>query len=130
MTPNSAYILTFEQCNAATQAQVGGKCASLGAMIQAGAPIPPGFAVTTEAYLKMLACNDLDEQIRSHLEKLKPENVKGQEAVSQTIRALIEQIPMPDKVEQAIRQAYAAPAPLPKIYQKPALPDSKTPFCG
>jgi len=108
MTPNSAYILTFEQCDAATQAQVGGKCASLGAMMQAGAPVPPGFAVTTAAYLKMLASNDLDRQIRSHLEKLKPEDVKGEEAISQTIRALIEQTPLPAEVEQAIRQAYAA----------------------
>ena len=27
--------------------QVGGKCASLGVMSQAGLPVPPGFAVTT-----------------------------------------------------------------------------------
>ena len=30
--------------------QVGGKCASLGTMIQAGLPVPPGFAVTTAAF--------------------------------------------------------------------------------
>jgi pyruvate,water dikinase len=77
-------------------------------MIQAGAPVPPGFAVTTAAYLKMLASDDLDEQIRSHLEKFKPEDMKGEEAISQTIRALIEQTPLPDEAEQAIRQAYAA----------------------
>ena len=29
---------------------VGGKCASLGEMSQIGAPVPPGFAVTTEAF--------------------------------------------------------------------------------
>jgi len=52
---NSDYILTFEQCDAASHARVGGKCASLGAMIQAGAPVPPGFAITTAAYLTTLA---------------------------------------------------------------------------
>lgn len=106
MMPNP-YILTFEQCEAATHTRVGGKCASLGAMIQAGAPVPPGFAVTTDAYLRMLAHNGLDQQIRSQLEKLNPEDVKGEETISQTIRGLIEQTPLPDEVEQAIRQAYS-----------------------
>jgi pyruvate, water dikinase len=30
--------------------QVGGKCASLGVMSQAGLPVPPGFAITTRAF--------------------------------------------------------------------------------
>src|SRR5512134_2399429 len=103
MTPNS-YILTFEQCEADSLARVGGKCASLGAMIQAGAPVPPGFAVTTDAYLKMLAHNGLGQQIQTRLEKLNPEDVKGEEAISQSIRALIEQTPLPAEIEQAVRQ--------------------------
>jgi hypothetical protein len=34
----------------ADRAKVGGKNASLGTMIAAGLPVPPGFAVTTDAY--------------------------------------------------------------------------------
>lgn len=107
MTPASSYILTFEQCGPESHARIGGKCASLGAMIQAGAPVPPGFAITTDAYRKILAINGLDRQIHSYLEKLKPEEVEGEESISQAIRALIEQTPMPDDIEQAIRAAYA-----------------------
>jgi pyruvate,water dikinase len=102
----SPYILTFEKFDTEARSRVGGKNASLGAMIQAGAPVPPGFAVTTDAYLKMLATNSLDRQIRAHLEKLNPHDVKGGESISQTIRALIERVSMPDDIEQAIRAAY------------------------
>lgn len=104
---NSDYILTFEQCDAASHARVGGKCASLGAMIQAGAPVPPGFAITTDAYLTTLAHNGLGQQIQAQLEQFDPDDMKGEETVSQALRALIEQTPLPDQVEQAIRRAYA-----------------------
>ena len=42
------YTLDFEQCNQDQHQCVGGKCASLGTLIQAEAPVPPGFAVLTE----------------------------------------------------------------------------------
>ncbi|HXV44362.1 MAG TPA: PEP/pyruvate-binding domain-containing protein [Anaerolineae bacterium] len=105
MTPNP-YILTFEQCDALNHARVGGKCASLGAMIQAGAPVPPGFAVTTDAYLNMLGTNHLSECIHVWLERLNPEDVRAEEKYSHTIRQLIEETPMAAKIEEAIRGAY------------------------
>ncbi|MFQ5611620.1 MAG: PEP/pyruvate-binding domain-containing protein [Anaerolineae bacterium] len=107
MAPTSPYILTFEQCDTGSHARVGGKCASLGAMIQAGAPVPPGFAVTTEAYQEMLATGDLGQHIRSQLETLDPNDVNRIEAISQAVRALIEQTPVAAGIEQAIRAAYA-----------------------
>jgi pyruvate,water dikinase len=105
---NSDYILTFEQCDAASRAQVGGKCASLGAMIQAGAPVPPGFAVTTESYLQMLGTNHLSECIHVWLERLNPEDVRVEEKYSRTIRKLIEEVPMAAEIEDAICASYEA----------------------
>ncbi len=108
MTLNLSYILTFEQCDAESHAQVGGKCASLGSMIQANAPVPPGFAVTTDAYRQMLVTNNLGQQIHTLLENLDPTDVKSETAISQAIRTLIEQTPSPPDIEQEIRTAYAA----------------------
>ena len=105
--PESIYTLPFERCDANAHAQVGGKNASLGSMLQADAPVPPGFAVTTDAYKKMLDTNGLNKKIQALLETLSPEDVEDIETTSQTIRALIEQTPMPSDVEQAIRTAYA-----------------------
>ena len=101
--PKSTYTLPFERCDANAHAQVGGKNASLGSMIQANAPVPPGFAVTTGAYRHMLATNSLDRQIYTLLEKLDPADVEEVETTSHTIRTLIEQTPIPPDIEQAIR---------------------------
>jgi len=106
MTVDSRYTLSFERCDADAHARVGGKNAGLGSMIQADAPVPPGFAVTTDTYQQMLATNNLGRQIHTLLKKLDPKNVEGIEATSQAIRTLIEQTPMPSNIEQAIRQAY------------------------
>ncbi|MBW2573584.1 MAG: phenylphosphate synthase subunit beta, partial [Deltaproteobacteria bacterium] len=49
-----AYILNFKNLNKNSLQQVGGKNASLGEMINAGIRVPPGFAVTTESYLRFI----------------------------------------------------------------------------
>lgn len=102
----SPYTLPFEHCNGDAINQVGGKCASLGAMIQAGAPVPPGFAITTEAYLTVLNTNHLSECIHVWLERLDPEDVRAEAQYSQTIRQLIEETPITAEIEDAICTAY------------------------
>jgi len=44
------YVLWFEECDLKSIPMVGGKNASLGELLKAGIPVPPGFAVTTKAY--------------------------------------------------------------------------------
>ena len=55
------YTLDFSRISHADFARVGGKCASLGEMTQAGVAVPPGFAVTTDAYAAMLDHHGLVE---------------------------------------------------------------------
>ncbi len=102
------HVLPFEQCGQEDIALVGGKCASLGAMLKAGAPVPPGFAITTAAYRALLDADGLRERIHALLSQLRPGDVHSEEHVSQSLRALIESAPIPAPVEAAIRDAYAA----------------------
>ena len=44
------YVIPFEELRADQTELVGGKCANLGELTQAGFPVPPGFAVTTAAH--------------------------------------------------------------------------------
>ncbi len=104
---NDTYILLFQQCEKSQHARVGGKCASLGAMIQAGAPVPPGFAVTTDAYSVMMATNDLGAHIQQHIGELDFARLADEEAISRHLRGIIEQTPIPFEIENAIRDAYA-----------------------
>ena len=44
------YAIPFDELHLDQVELVGGKCANLGELTQAGFPVPPGFAVTTAAY--------------------------------------------------------------------------------
>ena len=102
------YVLPFEQCKLEDLALVGGKCASLGAMLKAGAPVPPGFAVTTAAYRSMLDTEGVRSQIHTLLTQMRSGDVASEEATSHAIRSLIEATPIPGPVEAAIRDGYTA----------------------
>lgn len=75
-------------------------------MIRKGTPVPPGFAVTTEAYQAALAGNDLQPVIDSLLRPLRLEDTDGIEEASTKVRSLIESAPVPADVGRAVRSAY------------------------
>ncbi|MEM7112238.1 MAG: PEP/pyruvate-binding domain-containing protein [Chloroflexota bacterium] len=101
------YILPFEQCSKEEHNRVGGKCASLGAMIQAEAPVPPGFAVTTEAFAEMLRNRKLRELVKSEIASVADSDDPDLQEVSRKVRAAIEAEPVAEAIETAVRNAYA-----------------------
>ena len=100
------YILPFESCMEDCVELVGGKNTGLGTMIRAGIPVPPGIAVTTDAYRAMLGSGRAEDAITKLLHDVDSDDVDGLEEVSQRIRAGIEARPMPPDVEAAIRRGY------------------------
>jgi phosphohistidine swiveling domain-containing protein len=60
-----ATILWLEEITQDDREAVGGKGANLGEMTRAGYPVPPGFCITTAAYLDFIRRNDLEETIAS-----------------------------------------------------------------
>jgi len=105
---NTLYTLGFDTITDADFARVGGKCASLGDMTTAGVAVPPGFAVTTEAYLAMLDETDLRAQLERRMHGLDCEDQSALEQVAQDIQALFRAHPLPRAVETAIGDGYAA----------------------
>jgi pyruvate,water dikinase len=55
------YSRRLEQLRRGDESQFGGKSASLGELLAAGIPVPPGFALSTEAYRACLAQARLDD---------------------------------------------------------------------
>jgi pyruvate, water dikinase len=102
------YILEFPRISASDHARVGGKCASLGVMTQAGVAVPPGFAVTTEAYAAMFQHHGLADIITAELATANPDDVDAVDAAAARVRAHICQRPLPEAVEAEIRAGYAA----------------------
>jgi pyruvate,water dikinase len=103
----SEHVVAFERCGGADVATVGGKAASLGTMLQAGFPVPDGFAVTTHAFRATLG-GDVAARIARDLAAVDADDVTALEATAARLRLLIETTPIPADVADAIRDAYAA----------------------
>ncbi len=103
-------ILWFTEIGMADVPQVGGKNASLGEMVSnlsdAGVTVPTGFATTADAYREFLADGGLYDRIRSAVESLDVSDVTELTRVGASVRAWIEEQPLPPGLEAAIRSAY------------------------
>jgi pyruvate,water dikinase len=104
----TALVSWFESLRVTDIPLVGGKNASLGEMINAGLPVPPGFAITAQAYEGFLEETHLADKIYKVItETVKDTNDPRQyETASKKIRELIEKTPVPKDIENAVRVAY------------------------
>jgi len=105
---NDLYTLNFSVIGTGDHGRVGGKCASLGQMTQAGVAVPPGFAVTTDAYAAMLEAHDVRAQIVRHMAGVDPYDLGAIDRAAQAIRIRIRSHKLPEPVEAAIRAAYTS----------------------
>ncbi len=87
---------------------VGGKAATLGELIAAGLPVPPGFAVTTGAYIHAMRAVDPGGAIGRQIGGLDPADAAGITAVTAQVRERILAAPLPAAVRDAITVCYRA----------------------
>ncbi|WP_309570932.1 PEP/pyruvate-binding domain-containing protein, partial [Deinococcus sp.] len=91
---------------------VGGKNASIGEMIQGlagvGVRVPGGFATTADAFRLFLAENRIEQSINAKLTALDVNDVTALVAAGSEIRGWIERAALPQALELAIREEYAA----------------------
>ncbi len=90
---------------------VGGKCASLGTMSQAGLPVPPGFAVTTQVFLDAKAVSGstakIKEIVDDELDRLSVITQDALEKVAAQAREVVMTWEIPEEHATLIRQMYA-----------------------
>lgn len=100
-------VLDLSGCTADRADLVGGKSIGLARLLADGFNVPPGFAVTTAAYRRAVAhlAGDIETALKS------AGTPAGDADASEKIRALIEAIELPDDLDAAITDAYAAMAP-------------------
>lgn len=104
---SSDYIVWLHEYRAPDKSRVGGKNASLGEMISAGLPVPPGFALSTEAYHTLRSQPRLIHDVNQEIAGIDFTDPVGLRTRAAAIRAMIEAIPIEPEIEQAIRSAYA-----------------------
>jgi len=101
-------VIWFENLRKTAIPSVGGKNANLGEMINAGIPVPPGFAITAYSYKKFIEKTGISTKIYEIIKETitNPNDPKQYEIASKKVRELIESTPMPKEIENAIKSAY------------------------
>ncbi|CAG1016996.1 pyruvate, water dikinase [Anaerolineales bacterium] len=84
----------------------GGKGANLGALLQAGLPVPGGFVVTIAGYRAFVAANNLDVELHRILESIQMDDPASLESGSEQIRACFRSGQIPSALADEIRRAY------------------------
>lgn len=100
-------VLPYDRITAEMADCVGGKNANLGEIKnRVHLPVPSGFAITTRAFERFLADNDLVDEIAMKKMALDPEDAASINVVSEEIQRLIINAPVPQILQDAILSAY------------------------
>jgi pyruvate,water dikinase len=104
------FVKWFEEFGAKDVALVGGKNASLGEMTRnlgkKGVNIPPGFAITAEAYKYVVEKAGISQKIKDTLADLDTHDMENLAKRGEKIRNLIANSPCPKELEEEIRICY------------------------
>jgi pyruvate, water dikinase len=110
MESSSRYVRWFDEISIADVPLVGGKNASLGEMyrelVQAGVKVPPGFAITAEAYKRILVEGQIVERIEGLLQSVSGRDPEHLAAAGESARRLVEEAAVPSAIEEEILAAY------------------------
>jgi pyruvate,water dikinase len=102
----SKFTFAFDSTETPEHDRLGGKCTSLVIMTSAGAPVPPGFAVTTDAFDAVMNQTTLRDHIVTVLQDLDSNNVAEVDRRASRIRELIMTQEVPEDVRAATLEAY------------------------
>jgi len=98
-------VLWLEDVDADDVGTVGGKAASLGELIGAGLPVPPGFTVTAGTYRTFIEEAGIDEELFAAVD-VDPEDSGALRDAEETAAELILETPLPDDVREEIVERY------------------------
>ncbi|WP_119165539.1 phosphoenolpyruvate synthase [Algihabitans albus] len=109
---NASYVRWFSDLGLGDVPLVGGKNASLGEMyrelVPLGVKVPNGFAVTAEAYRKVLADNGLEARLHELLDEVDKTDVRDLARRAHAVREMIYGAPLPQEIEEQIRAGWRA----------------------
>lgn len=98
------HVLWFDECDGACAERVGGKAVGLGALTRQELRVPPGFAVTTDAYRECVVASGLADEIARLLDGA--EEPEAVQRASEKITALFDDRCVEATVAGEIVRAY------------------------
>lgn len=102
------WISWFDEIGQDWNDLVGKKCANLGEMTRLGLRVPPGFALSLEAYKKFMSSTGADKDIKQYLSKsgYSFESIQHFNDASAELRNIVESKPLPAEMEDRILDYY------------------------
>ena len=97
-------IYRLSEINATHVAEAGGKGASLGELIQAKAPVPPGFVVSSCAFREYFFQGEPKRAVVDVIQRLNANQLSLAQARSE-IQSCLEEVCFPEPLEVAVREA-------------------------
>lgn len=106
MTPQ--FVRPLDQLRRSDEPGFGGKSANLGELLAAEIPVPPGFALSTEAFHAFVRDAGLQDRIASALAGVSAGDVDAIGHASHAISEAMRFAPVPDAVRQEVTEQYEA----------------------
>ena len=102
------FIFWFEELGQEHCEIVGGKCGNLGEMAKIGLPIPPGFALSVDAYKDFMIQTNARREIQNYLSQLSGdiETIEQFNQAGRDIRQIVESKEMPEAMKDTILSFY------------------------
>lgn len=100
------YTLWLNQIDKEDRDLVGGKSANLGEIKRHGAPVPDGFALTSEAYWDFIKSNKLEEPIKEIIKQIDFKNPDLLNELSYHLKNLIESAKIPEQITTQIKKSH------------------------
>ena len=104
------YIFWIEELGQEHCEIVGKKCGNLGEMAKIGLLVPPGFALSVEAYKDFMIQTNARREIQNYLSQLSGdiESIEQFNQISRDIRQIVESKEMPEAMKDTILSFYDA----------------------
>ena len=104
----AGHTRSLAELRAADEERFGGKSTSLGELMAAEIPVPPGFAISTSAFHAFLSEGGLDDRIAEAIAGARADDVATVQAAADAIREAVCATEVPEDVRAEIAAAYAA----------------------
>jgi pyruvate,water dikinase len=102
------WISWFEEIGQDWNDVVGKKCANLGEMTRLGLRVPPGFALSLDAYKNFMSLTGADEEIKEYLDKagFSFDKIQHFNEASANLREIVESKALPAEIKDRILSYY------------------------
>jgi pyruvate,water dikinase len=106
-THDAEVIAWFGDVSRDDVSRVGGKGANLGELTRAGLPVPPGFVVTANAYLRAIDQAGTRLELRQRVDALDVDDPAALAQAAADCQECVRSAGMPDAMRRALLDAYA-----------------------